>query len=61
MPELKSANTLFQICLAYVTNHMDEWAKKSPELDGTEDIEFIEKSTNPFHEIRKKRKLYWDA
>lgn len=53
MPQVKSVPTLFQTCLDYITDHMDEWAKKSPKLNGTEDIELIEKTTNPFHEIRK--------
>jgi hypothetical protein len=52
MPQIKSPKTLFQTCLDYVTNHMDEWGKKSPKLNGTEDTEFIEKRTNPFYELR---------
>nr|CAH0106758.1 unnamed protein product [Daphnia galeata] len=51
MPQIKSPKTLFQTCLDYVTNHMDEWGKKSPKLNGTEDIELIEKRTNPFYEL----------
>ncbi|EFX87159.1 hypothetical protein DAPPUDRAFT_307167 [Daphnia pulex] len=51
MPQVKSVESLFQLCLNNVTDHMDEWAKKSPKLNGVEDIEFIKKSTNPFYDL----------
>jgi hypothetical protein len=53
MPQVKSVESLFQLCLDNVTDHMDEWAKKSPKLNRVEDIEFIKKSTNPFYDLRK--------